>query len=132
MEEKREVIYSSSQEALSKLLVLMLTFGISILASLIDNKGCYITVLVQAINNMYDFYKFTDNRLYGLILHRESIIAIVSAIFAIIVSVIGIIEIYQITNSIWMKLLTILLVTIPLIFVYNDYKMNRNQENKKE
>ena len=48
MEGKRDVIYLSSNEALVKIFVLVLTIGISILASLLDYKSCYTTILVQA------------------------------------------------------------------------------------
>lgn len=54
MEGKKDIIYFSSKEALIKLFVLILTLGISVLASLFDAKSCYITILVQACNNMYD------------------------------------------------------------------------------
>lgn len=50
MEGKRDVIYLSSNEALVKIFVLVLTIGISILASLLDYKSCYTTILVQACN----------------------------------------------------------------------------------
>lgn len=46
MKEKKNVIYLSSKEALIKIFVLVLTIGISILASLFDYKSCYITILV--------------------------------------------------------------------------------------
>lgn len=73
MDEKRDVIFDSSKEALTKIFILVLTLGISIFASLIDYKSCYITILVQACNNMYDFYKFTDNKLYTPMIKREAI-----------------------------------------------------------
>lgn len=83
MEEKRDVIYISSKEALIKIFVLMLTIGISILASLLDYKSCYITILVQACNNMYDFYQFTDNKKYTTTVKREAITIIIFSIVAI-------------------------------------------------
>lgn len=52
---KRDTIYSSSNEAFLKLIVLVLTLGISVMASFIDTKSCYVTVCVQAVNNLYDF-----------------------------------------------------------------------------
>lgn len=76
MEGKRDVIYLSSNEALVKIFVLVLTIGISILASLLDYKSCYTTILVQACNNMYDFYSFTDNKKYTTMVRRESIVII--------------------------------------------------------
>ena len=89
MEGKRDVIYLSSNEALVKIFVLVLTIGISILASLLDYKSCYTTILVQACNNMYDFYSFTDNKKYTTMVRRESIVIILSAITAIIVSIVA-------------------------------------------
>lgn len=65
MGDKKESIYSSSQEAFWKIMVLVFSFGISIVASLFDDKSCYIAILVQAVNNIYDFYPMTDNRLYA-------------------------------------------------------------------
>ena len=71
MEGKRDVIYLSSNEALVKIFVLVLTIGISILASLLDYKSCYTTILVQVCNNMYGFYSFTDNKKYTTMVRRE-------------------------------------------------------------
>ena len=87
MEEKKEIIFNSSQDALVKIFVLLLTLGISIFASFIDSKSCYITVLVQACNNIYDFYKFTNNKKYVAMVKRESIIVIMCSLVAIIVSI---------------------------------------------
>lgn len=124
MEGKRDVIYLSSNEALVKIFVLVLTIGISILASLLDYKSCYTTILVQACNNMYDFYSFTDNKKYTTMVRRESIVIILSAITAIIVSIVALLELYDVMQSIWIKLMAIFLITIPLIVVYNDYRIN--------
>lgn len=132
MEEKRDVIYISSKEALIKIFVLMLTIGISILASLLDYKSCYITILVQACNNMYDFYQFTDNKKYTTTVKREAITIIIFSIVAIIVSIVALLELYVIMQSIWIKLIAILFVTLPLIVVYNDYITNIYKENKLE
>ena len=100
MEGKRDVIYLSSNEALVKIFVLVLTIGISILASLLDYKSCYTTILVQACNN--------------------------------IVSIVALLELYDVMQSIWIKLMAIFLITIPLIVVYNDYRINVDKENKSE
>ena len=132
MEEKRDVIYVSSKEALIKIFVLMLTIGISILASLLDYKSCYITILVQACNNMYDFYQFTDNKKYTTIVKREAITIIIFYIIAVIVSIVALLELYVIMQSIWIKLIAILFVTLPLMVVYNDYRTNIYKENKLE
>lgn len=132
MEEKKDVIYLSSKEALVKIFVLVLTIGISILASLFDYKSCYITILVQACNNMYDFYQFTDNKRYTTLVKRESITIILFAIIAIIVSIVALLELYAIMGSIWIKLIAISFVTIPLVVVYNDYRINIEKENKLE
>lgn len=132
MEDKKDVIYLSSKEALVKIFVLVLTIGISLFASLVDDKSCYITILVQACNNMYDFYQFTDNKKYTTMVKRESIIVILFAIIAIIVSIIALLELYKIMQSIWIKLMAILLVTIPLAVIYNDYRINVDKENSEE
>lgn len=132
MEGKRDVIYLSSNEALVKIFVLVLTIGISILASLLDYKSCYTTILVQACNNMYDFYSFIDNKKYTTMVRRESIVIILSAITAIIVSIVALLELYDVMQSIWIKLMAIFLITIPLIVVYNDYRINVDKENKSE
>ena len=132
MEEKRDVIYLSSKEAFLKICVLALTIGISIVASLLDYKSCYVTILVQACNNMYDFYQFTDNKRYSTMVKRESITIVLFAIVAIIVSIVAILEVDAVMKSIWIKLLAIFLVTIPLIVVYNDYRINIQKENRAE
>lgn len=130
MEEKRDVIYLSSKEALFKFFVLLLTIGISIFASLLDYKSCYVTVLVQACNNMYDFYKFTDNTQYTTMVKREAIATMMFAIIAIIASIIALTGSYHIMVSPVIKLLVISFVTIPLVFVYNDYRINVKKENQ--
>lgn len=130
MKRKKDVIYLSSKEALIKIFVLILTLGISILASLYDEKSCYITVLVQACNNMYDFYPFTDNILYVSIIKQCAITVILLSIIAIIVSIIALLDTYEIMQSIWIKVFAIFLVTIPLIVVYHDYKVNVRKENE--
>lgn len=132
MEGKKDAIYLSSNEALIKIFILILTFGISILASLLDYKSCYITILVQACNNMYDFYQFTDNKKYVTIVKRESIMIIVFSLIAVIVSIVALLELYVIMQSIWIKSIIILFVTLPVIVAYNDYKMNIFKENKLE
>lgn len=132
MGEKKDTIYLSSKEALTKVFVLVLTIGISIFASLFDYKACYITIIVQAFNNMYDFYRFTDNKRYATMVKRESITIIFFAIVAIIVSIIALAELYVIMKSIWIKLFVLSFVTIPIVVVYNDYKINIVKENKSE
>lgn len=132
MGEKTDVIFLSSKEALIKIFVLLLTIGISILASLFDYKSCYITILVQACNNMYDFYRFTDNIHYTKMVKRESIAIIFFSIVAIIVSIIALLELYTIMKSMCVKLLAISFVTLPLVFVYNDYRINVKKENEVE
>ena len=124
MEGKKDVIYISSKEALIKIFVLVLTIGISVLASMLDYKSCYVTILVQACNNMYDFYQYTDNKKYVTIVRRESI-AIIGALMALL-------EFYAVMQSIWIKLIAISFVTIPLIVVYNDYRINVKKENELE
>lgn len=132
MENKRDIIYHSSQEALIKIYILILTLGISIFASLIDYKSCYITIIVQAINNMYDFYKFTDNKQYSTVVKRESIAIMICSIIAIIISIIALLMLYKFMQFIWIKLLVISLVTLPLAVVHSDYKMNVEKENELE
>lgn len=132
MKDKKDVIYLSSKEALIKIFVLVLTIGISVFASLFDDKSCYTTILVQACNNMYDFYQFIDNKKYTTMVKRESIIVILFAIIAIIVSIISLLELYKVIYSVWVKMIAILLVTMPLIVVYNDYRINVYKENNKE
>lgn len=102
------------------------------MASLLDYKSCYITILVQACNNMYDFYQFTDNKKYTTTVKREAITIIIFSIVAIIVSIVALLELYVIMQSIWIKLIAILFVTLPLIVVYNDYITNVYKENKLE
>lgn len=132
MGDKTDVIYPSSKDALMKFFVLFLTIGISIFASFLEDKSCYITVLVQACNNMYDFYKFTDNTLYTNIIKREAITIVFVSIIDVIVSIIALLNTYNFITNIWMKLFSILLITIPLIVVYSDYRINIKKENREE
>ena len=132
MEEKKDVIYISSKEALIKIFVLVLTIGISIMASLFDYKSCYVTILVQACNNMYDFYQFTDNKKYVTMVKRESIAVIFFAIVAIIASIVALLDFINVMHFIWMKMLVIAFVTIPLVVVYNDYRITVIKENQLE
>lgn len=130
---KRDTIYSSSNDAFWKSVILVLTLGISVLASFIDTKSCYVTVCVQAVNNMYDFYRFTDNKLYEKEISSRTKIIIIFSVIAIIASIIGMINIYpKITQNIWGKLISILLVALPLVIVYGDYKINIEKENETE
>lgn len=132
MGDKKDVIYLSSKDALAKIFILVLTIGISIFASLFDYKSCYITIMVQAFNNMYDFYQFTDNKKYATMVKRESIIIIFFAIVAIIVSIIALAELYVIMKYMCIKLFILSFVTIPVVVVYNDYRINIEKENKSE
>lgn len=129
---KNIYFYSSSREAQMKFFVLVLTFGISIFASLYDYKSCYITILIQAINNTYDFYPFSDNTKNETLIRRESIAIVLCSIVATIVSIIAFLELYDVMQCIWFKLLAVFLVTLPLIFVYNDYRLNVSKENEHE
>ena len=130
MGEKRSMIYFSSKEALTKFFVLVLTIGISILASLLDNKSCYITILVQACNNAYDFYPYTDNTKYTAVVKKEAIIVVFFSIVAVISSITALLELYPVMETIWTRLLSIFLVVIPLFVVYSDYKLNTEKENQ--
>lgn len=130
--EKKEYFYSSSREALTKFFVLLLTFGISIFASVYDYKSCYITILIQAINNTYDFYQYSDNTKNDKLIKREAIAIVLFSIVAVIVSIIAILELYDCMQSIWFKLFAVFLVTLPLVFVYNDYRRNVLRENGSE
>lgn len=132
MGEKSDVIYFSSKEALIKIFVLILTIGISVLASMVDYQSCYVAVMVQAINNVYDFYQFTDNKRYVVMVKRESIAIIFFAIAASIISVIALTRLYEFTQWILVKLLVIFMVTLPIIVVYNDYRINIKKENDSE
>lgn len=132
MGEKKDVIYLSSKEVLTKIFVLVLTIGISVVASLFDYKSCYVTIVVQAVNNMYDFYQFTDNKKYTTMVKRESIVIVIFAIIAIIVAIVALLGISSIMKSIWIKLIVILFVTIPIGVVYNDYCINVMKENQQE
>lgn len=132
MGEKSDVIYFSSKEALIKIFVLILTIGISVLASMVDYQSCYVAVMVQAINNVYDFYQFTDNKRYVVMVKRESIAIIFFAIAAFIISVIALTRLYEFTQWILVKLLVIFMVTLPIIVVYNDYRINIKKENDSE
>ena len=72
------------------------------------------------------------NKKYTTMVRRESIVIILSAITAIIVSIVALLELYDVMQSIWIKLMAIFLITIPLIVVYNDYRINVDKENKSE
>ena len=127
---KKDTIFSSSQQSLYKWIVLLLTFGISIMASLMDTKACYVTILVQACNNVYDFFTYTNNIIYNDTVRRESITVIICAVIAVILSIVSLLEIYAYTEYLRIKLLGILMVALPLIIVYGDYKLNIKKENQ--
>lgn len=126
---KRARIYVSSQQALWKLIVLTLTFGISVVASLIDAKSCYVTILVQSCNNIYDFAPSTDNVKYNEIVKRESIIVIFMALLSTILAVTGLLNIYEFTNHMLIRLIGIFGTALPMAVLYYDYKMNIEKEN---
>ena len=132
MGDKKEVMYNSSKEALIKLFVLLLTIGISVIASVFDYKACYATILVQACNNMYDFYPFTDNTKYKTMVKRGAIAVVVFSIISVILAIAALLEVTKIMKILWIKLIVVSFVTIPVLFVYNDYKKNVNKENEQE
>ncbi|RGT08971.1 hypothetical protein DW756_11010 [Dorea formicigenerans] len=72
------------------------------------------TIVVQAVNNMYDFYQFTDNKKYTTMVKRESIVIVIFAIIAIMAAIVALLGISSIMESIWIKLIVILFVTIPI------------------
>lgn len=129
MEDKKDKIYSSSNEALIKFFVLLVTLGISIIASLCDYKACYTAILLQSCNNMYDFYQYADNKKYTGRIRGSAIAVILASIIAFIGSIIAILSVYSFTKSIWMKLIMVLLVAFPLFVVYNDCRINVHEEN---
>lgn len=130
---KKDTIYSSSNEAFLKLIVLVVTLGISVLASFFDTKSCYVTVCVQVVNNLYDFYRFADNKLYVKEITRRVKVMVVLSVIALIVSIIGMSNIYPFfTTNILGKLFSILLVTVPLYVVYGDHKLNIKKEDESE
>lgn len=81
---------------------------------------------------MYDFYQFTDNKKYVTMVKRESIAVIFFAIVAIIASIVALLDFINVMHFIWMKMLVIAFVTIPLVVVYNDYRINVIKENQLE
>ena len=130
---KRDTIYSSSNEAFLKLIVLVLTLGISVMASFIDTKSCYVTVCVQAVNNLYDFYQIVDNKQYSREITRQVKAIMFLSVVALIVSIIGMINIYEaFTTSIIGKLGSVLLVAAPLCVVYGDHQLNIIKEDETE
>lgn len=130
---KKDTIYSSSNEAFLKLIVLVITLGISVLSSFFDTKSCYVTVCVQAVNNLYDFYRFVDNKQYVKEITRLVKIVMVLSAIALIVSIIGMINIYPaFTSNICGKLFSISLAAAPLYVVYGDHKLNIKKEDKTE
>ena len=130
MNNKIDSIYGSSREALLKLMILLLTLGISVLASFLDEKSCYVTILVQAVNNLYDFYKTTDNKLYDKVVKRESITVCVFAVIAIIYSIVALIGSYDVLSNMLAKLIGVFLVALPLIFIWYDYRLNVMKEDE--
>lgn len=130
MDKRKSTIYSSSAQAFGKMVILSITLGISILASLLDTNSCYITTLVQACNNTYDFWPSTSNLLYDEIVRRESNIVIGMSVISFVVSIIAVLGKYEIMDRIVMKGFNIFLVAAPLLVVYHDYKMNIMKENE--
>lgn len=130
MGNKKDSIYNSSREALLKLLMLFLTLGISVLASFIDKKSCYVTILVQAVNNLYDFYKTTDNTLYEKVVKRESIAVCIFAVISIIYAIVALIGTYPWMSKMIAKLIGVFFVSIPFIFIVYDYHLNIIKENE--
>lgn len=63
---------------------------------------------------------------------RESIAVIFFAIVAIIASIVALLDFINVMHFIWMKMLVIAFVTIPLVVVYNDYRINVIKENQLE
>ena len=129
MGDKKESIYSASQEAFWKIMVLVFSFGISIVASLLDDKSCYIAILVQAVNNIYDFYPMTNNRLYTKTVKNESMMICVCALVAIIYSILALLDMYLWMNHIFFKILGIILVSIALYVIWSDYQVNIEKED---
>lgn len=129
IENKKDCIYSSSQEAFWKMMVLVFSFGISIIASLFDDKSCYIAILVQAVNNIFDFYPMTDNRLYTKTIKNEALTISVCALIAIIYSILALLGLYQWMKHIIFKILGILLVSISIYVIVIDYRINIEKED---
>ena len=132
MGNKKDSIYNSSREAFLKLLMLFLTLGISVLASFIDKNSCYVTILVQAVNNLYDFYKTTDNTLYEKVVKRESIAVCIFAVISIIYAIVALIGTYSWMSKMIAKLIGVFFVSIPFIFIVYDYHLNIIKENEVE
>ena len=119
---KKETIYDSSNEDLAKMFVLLITLSISIFFSLSDIVSFSATILVQSITNMYDFYKFTDNKIY---VHRIKFQAILVVLFSVISLIVSIILMAgKIPDSVFVRGCVILLVATAIFFVYNDYREN--------
>ena len=129
IENKKDCIYSSSQEAFWKMMVLVFSFGISIIASLFDDKSCYIAILVQAVNNIFDFYQMTDNRLYSKTIKNEALTISICALIAIIYSILALLGLYQWMKHIIFKILGILLVSISIYVIVIDYRINVEKED---
>ena len=130
MNNKRDSIYNSSQGALLKFFTLSMTLGISVLASFFDDKSCYVTILVQAVNNLYDFYETTNNILYDKVIRTESIVVCASSVLAICYSIIALTDIYAWMSGMIAKLFGVLLVALPIAFLYYDYHLNILKEDE--
>ena len=110
-------------------MVLVFSFGISIIASLFDDKSCYIAILVQAVNNIFDFYQMTDNRLYTKTIKNEALTISICALIAIIYSILALLGLYQWMKHIIFKILGILLVSISIYVIVIDYRINVEKED---
>ena len=128
MVSKKRTFFVSSKRALLKLCVMILTLGISVIASLYDRNSCYATIIVQAINNTYDFWRYVDISKYSTSIVRKATISVVMSIVAILYSFVGIFLQKECMNRTLMKLLGIALVAIPVIFIMIDYRINLEKE----
>lgn len=132
MKKKIDVIFPSSNEDLLRIFVFILTIGISIMASIFDYKSCYMTIIVQACSNMYEFYYFTNNKKYENKILKPSIAIILFSIVAIMFSILALLETVDFTKTYACKFINIAFVTLPIIVLYNDYKRNVIKENRLE
>ena len=129
MKDKRNRFYDSSRDALIKLCVTILTLGISVVASFIDDKACYATIIVQAINNFYDFMRYADDNKYSNDIVRYSQVVIIFAVISIIYSFIGLLHDSAVMGNMIMKIIGIFMVSIPVLFVAGDSRIAKREEN---
>ena len=105
----------SFRACIGKFITLLITMSISLVFAFLegDYRSFFITVLIQAINNVYEGFEFFDG--YSAYIVRFQLISVISAVLVFIISVLVVLGI-EVFLNVFFVVFVVIALSIPVLF----------------